>query len=895
MDTLEQRDYAKAQTVATLKPLSQTLVTLSVADREALLLKASQEVYGRKDEAAAILDRLQQLNPQVASHFSPKSNAISELPLRMICSQKPEPSSSSSSSSGSIKSFIVVSYSWHYPSWKLAPAAKPIVPGWEISQPMVDAIMGLREDSDEGVWLDRLCIDQNDDRDKDVHIGAMGIIYRSARRLIILFEDIQLTKDESEAGVIYAGFYEEMCGEISDRKLEGREKSEFIHSYLPLREKTQQEEGKGYLSQAFRPFLMKMLSSRWYSRAWCAHESRVVAHESVNNPLILCFGHDGQVLAFEFRFLFMLSNIYERQDLVSANNRSFLDILDLDNGTLSAAKLRMQRTVPYGDADTCLMEHLASILQFGCFHKGDLVSIALNTSGIPLCFHGQDQIKTEEDIIWVFSILTLAAGDVLPLVTDDDRLKFVDGDGEISISWATRPGPFFHGKKLATPLVNSITAATREYLELDLLVFPTVPSEPSITSWITALDIIEKYNLVDLATELTLTPSSDLVGENELTRNLQAQLNYHRSHGADPSRLLKKLCSWLACGLDNGLAWMVRFSENMRRSTETEEQLWNTGTLGADADARAVDAAVALFWLFHPTTTTGDTQTHAHTAGTGTALMKSNPQEDKGESERICDIIIQLTQFLTILIDPRLSDFSSLDSPCRLPFLVRSSSGSNGDLLPSDIDGRDDPNAEPQPTTNSKQHKNKMQPDWVRDCTITPSTNSHTFIAVPAALAHLPAWRKRAWLVEPFDLSKGDPAGREGGLDRVFEEGETCWGAYPFFFPTSEEEENKIWAWRVWRTQGICGGGDLGLYCETLNNSDPEFGRPKTEEVVLLRKQRVYTAEGSDMERTLKNLKKQREREELENEKGVLRNLEEENKRLKKLKKRLQARLRKQD
>lgn len=43
---------------------------------------------------------------------------------------------------------------------------------------------------------------------------------------------------------------------------------------------------------------------------------------------------------------------------------------------------------------------------------------------------------------------------------------------------------------------------------------------------------------------------------------------------------------------------MAQFSENVRQSIETEEPLWNKGTLGCAADERVVDAAVSLFGYF---------------------------------------------------------------------------------------------------------------------------------------------------------------------------------------------------------------------------------------------------------------------------------------------------------
>lgn len=68
---------------------------------------------------------------------------------------------------------------------------------------MVDAVMGCRENEREGVWIDRFCVNQNDDRDKTTHIGVMDVIYKSARRMIIVLEDVQLSADEASIAMLY--------------------------------------------------------------------------------------------------------------------------------------------------------------------------------------------------------------------------------------------------------------------------------------------------------------------------------------------------------------------------------------------------------------------------------------------------------------------------------------------------------------------------------------------------------------------------------------------------------------------------------------------------------------------------------------------------------------------
>ena len=50
------------------------------------------------------------------------------------------------------------------------------------------------------------------------------------------------------------------------------------------------------------------------------------------------------------------------------------------------------------------------------------MSIALETAGIPLCFTGDD-IQCVEAVIWKFSTLVLATGDLSPLVTIGQKLR----------------------------------------------------------------------------------------------------------------------------------------------------------------------------------------------------------------------------------------------------------------------------------------------------------------------------------------------------------------------------------------------------------------------------------------------------------------------------------------
>lgn len=65
---------------------------------------------------------------------------------------------------------------------------------------MARKIMSLRASKDEGVWIDDPCIDQSNEAEKIAGIGCMIIIYRAARRMIVVLEDVRHKEDEQAVG-----------------------------------------------------------------------------------------------------------------------------------------------------------------------------------------------------------------------------------------------------------------------------------------------------------------------------------------------------------------------------------------------------------------------------------------------------------------------------------------------------------------------------------------------------------------------------------------------------------------------------------------------------------------------------------------------------------------------
>ncbi|SPO01508.1 uncharacterized protein DNG_04181 [Cephalotrichum gorgonifer] len=760
------KEYVESQT-AVLAPLGQVLIRLSDENTQALLSFASDVLRSPESQAqaAVILKRLHALNAEIAPQFHPKQEAISGLPLRMILGTP----TVELTSAPSIPSFLVVSYCWHYPGWPLADAATPIAPGWEVSRPMVDAVMGLRQSADEGVWLDRLCINQSSDTDKMSHIGAMDVVYRSARRMVILLEDVQLTPAEEAAGLAYAGFYADMsAGTVG---MEGAARIKFIDEYFPSREKAYRDAGRADVLMGAHAFAMKMLGARWFSRAWCGHESRISRHGKVNNPMLLCFGHDGRVLSFEFRSIFYIAMYLSDQESVfdPTGNQSTLHeaMSDPKPRTLRQRWWRTEMLLPSSGDEVSTMQHL--------------------------------DVK---DVMWIFSLLVIASGDLVPLALTGPRLKIPDGAGKETLSWVSGSMMGIIDYKMPATAPDSITAVTKDYVELDLIVFAAQPRPASPASLDVASRIVEEHELDMLARDFIAAADETIQ-----SRFRVAAIN--SSGGSRPDAPLNGFVkAWLALAIDCGLQWILRFPDVMASGTAS----WDDGILGKDADARLTAAATSLLAHFDTPETKQDSD--------GATLHNA-------------------IRFMTCAVDPRICLLHT--GPRRLPI---------GPFA-----------------------------DGAEDFAITSPISDHSYIVVPAAIAHLPDWHHRAWVVEPFDPAAPpeDPATHLPRAPSEEESGKKpgellAVEVYPILWADgSDRREKRDDARATWRLRKL----NIFYRCQKLvkeaddvreEGDDKEVGEGKKKKrmvlvsnevsdddnkddgpaAVLLKKQRVYGADDYD-------------------------------------------------
>ena len=85
-----------------------------------------------------------------------------------------------------------------------------------------------------------------------------------------------------------------------------------------------------------------------------------------------------------------------------------------------------------------LIGHGFYVLSSKCFKQEDLMSITLNTSGVPLTFQGK--VGSREDVVAILAIITIASGDVMPLVmAGTETMTVSDRAGNSVVPWMKQP------------------------------------------------------------------------------------------------------------------------------------------------------------------------------------------------------------------------------------------------------------------------------------------------------------------------------------------------------------------------------------------------------------------------------------------------------------------------
>jgi hypothetical protein len=129
-------------------------------------------------QARTILESIQRLNIQAAASFGLRVADEALVPFRLLLElQKPN----GVGQAQSVSFYIAVSYCWHSVAWKPIPQYEQFqdesLPDtfWPISRLMMQVIIQMRASGNEGIWIDAVCIDQEDEEEKQRAIASVDV------------------------------------------------------------------------------------------------------------------------------------------------------------------------------------------------------------------------------------------------------------------------------------------------------------------------------------------------------------------------------------------------------------------------------------------------------------------------------------------------------------------------------------------------------------------------------------------------------------------------------------------------------------------------------------------------------------------------------------------------
>jgi len=342
------------------------------------------------EHSERIRDRLRALEPATGAMFHAKPPDASP-PFRLLINKLLE-------HDDSLRSFVALSYCWHpimgcpLGQWEPVSGCELGASQYHKHLPISDRcfteVLANLLQPVEGIWIDQLSIDQDDEKEKAEAIASMDLVYKNARLVIIVLEDVELTESESSVA-------------RSLRYHGQRNEPDAFKSVL----KTS--------PHVVRDLVCKIGSSRWFLRAWCSHEFYLCQDAAFVIP---CYE---QRSALSLGLAALQDILMLKSDWLPASVDSWAGRL---NGYRTALRLLSTRFVIF-------WQQLPSPPIYGiCYQVNDLqasrgcdkVSIALNLLGLPLSFRGR--VRSEAHSRHILTLLALASGDPLMLCCTGDPL-----------------------------------------------------------------------------------------------------------------------------------------------------------------------------------------------------------------------------------------------------------------------------------------------------------------------------------------------------------------------------------------------------------------------------------------------------------------------------------------
>ncbi|KAH7135589.1 heterokaryon incompatibility protein-domain-containing protein [Dendryphion nanum] len=538
-------------------------------------------------DAETLLQDLDRLAPGVAKNFIPKPQAKDALVFRIINELDMGLDQGYGFDHGygysgaafcQETSYIAMSYCWQRSKREIKEVQHGSLGdlpfGWvktvekfplPTSGAMFQAVLRERQDANEGVWFDQVCINQEDEAEKAIAIGAMDSIYKNARAVIVALDDIVIPDDE-------AYFIRQYI-------------EQFASSDLTLNQQPNRGLNPPFMEQqpCLRSFADRILNSIWFERAWCAHEMRLAQNHIFIVP---CLSSDGGGSHTFIRF----TGTFFLHMLVLANEvnqhfppqqvtliRSLLRLFSvraLEEHYVSIAAHSPGTKLPIIPKSTSFVQTIAEIFRMKASGNPrlpeylrrldanrDRTSIALNISDYPLALQPANPFQRpciEDECLRQLLLVGVAARDPVALCTTGPPLQLHDG----SISWLCRPSLLdvpsrTRPSSLAPFEINSTTNpisqasdGRAEFVQLDL-VFLDLPHRTQPNPHFPSL-IQRARSFIDLclAYNIPSTPT---------WTSWQTQPNHPRA-----AAMKNIFVQTLACCLECGPHWLLDVSTSFQ-------------------------------------------------------------------------------------------------------------------------------------------------------------------------------------------------------------------------------------------------------------------------------------------------------------------------------------------
>jgi heterokaryon incompatibility protein (HET) len=413
-------------------------------------------------------EKVSSMDLEVGDLLQEKLSEFKPTPLRMLRSRQ-TPDFITSSKDKPVNSFIALSYCWHTSEWTLTESLKSESEKHKhpISQKLWNAFNLMRNGDDEAVWVDQLCIDQGNSKEKHNAIAEMDLVYGSARQVVVALEDITISRQAVR------------LWNRAARKLQAVDSLDAYQKY---------DLSDGDVRESTK-LLATLFSARWFTRSWCMHEyllaSDCIFLVPCENDVVLL---PSTTIMAALLFRLGASGFFSPK------------VLSLANGFTYKYSHQEDRSIM--DLFFHLNCRMLSIVS-------DNLAILLNISGLSLEY--VSETASVDENCYITTLLSLAMEDAVPLCNDGPHLRLsqirfsrleglsVSLMAQTDKSWMQFPSIRFHPhKSVQMDNPTSITVEGPFSLTLDLYILSGKPVYASESSRQKAAELLQFEPFVEM-------------------------------------------------------------------------------------------------------------------------------------------------------------------------------------------------------------------------------------------------------------------------------------------------------------------------------------------------------------------------------------------------------------